>query len=424
MPQTCCGSSAHLGTVFSLPISGLLCDRFGWPSVFYAFGALGCVWFVLWMLMVHNTPEEHPRISYVEREYIQGELRREGTTGKAGFLSAVPYLCICSPSPGRVPVSSALPVYLFPLSRQGSCQQCLTCVSVPPSPGRVPVSSALPVYLFPLSRQGSCQQCLTCVSVPPLQAGFLSAVPYLCICSPSPGRVPVSSALPVYLFPLSRQGSCQQCLTCVSVPPLQAGFLSAVPYLCICSPSPGRVPVSSALPVYLFPLSRQGSCQQCLTCVSVPPLQAGFLSAVPYLCICSPSPGRVPVSSALPVYLFPLSRQGSCQQCLTCVSVPPLQAGFLSAVPYLCIWLVIISGGQLADFLRENKFLSTTAVRKVFNCFVRPICRQREKAYRAAQRASFTTAFQPGMEWGEERFVLGREAEAAVWIEFGWIGRE
>ncbi|CAH1248088.1 SLC17A5 [Branchiostoma lanceolatum] len=481
-------SGAHLGTVFSLPISGLLCDRFGWPSVFYAFGALGCVWFVLWMLMVHNTPEEHPRISYVEREYIQGELRREGTTGKnssipwltfatsapvwaivlshfsnnwgfytlltdlptymkeillfdltqAGFLSAVPYLCICSPSPGRVPVSSALPVYLFPLYRQGSCQQCLTCVSVPPlqsgflsavpylcicspspvrvpvssalpvylfplssqgscqqcltcvsvpplqagflsavpylcicspSPGRVPVSSALPVYLFPLSRQGSCQQCLTCVSVPPLQSGFLSAVPYLCICSPSPVRVPVSSALPVYLFPLSRQGSCQQCLTCVSVPPLQSGFLSAVPYLCICSPSPVRVPVSSALPVYLFPLSSQGSCQQCLTCVSVPPLQAGFLSAVPYLCICSPSPGRVPVSSALPVYLFPLSRQGSCQQCLTCVSVPPLQSGFLSAVPYLCIWLVIISGGQLADFLRENKFLSTTAVRKVFNCF-------------------------------------------------------
>lgn len=29
---------------------------------------------------------------------------------------------------------------------------------------------------------------------------------------------------------------------------------------------------------------------------------------------------------------------------------------------------VVLMGGQLADYLRSNKILSTTAVRKIFNC--------------------------------------------------------
>ncbi|XP_048729076.1 sialin-like isoform X2 [Ostrea edulis] len=34
-------------------------------------GALGCVWFVIWMLIVHDTPAQHPGISKEEREYIE-----------------------------------------------------------------------------------------------------------------------------------------------------------------------------------------------------------------------------------------------------------------------------------------------------------------------------------------------------------------
>ena len=39
-------AGAHMGTVVSLPLTGLLCDAFGWQFVFYAFGALGVIWFV------------------------------------------------------------------------------------------------------------------------------------------------------------------------------------------------------------------------------------------------------------------------------------------------------------------------------------------------------------------------------------------
>ncbi|ESO83132.1 hypothetical protein LOTGIDRAFT_133858 [Lottia gigantea] len=72
-------SGAQLGTVISMPISGLLCDygfAGGWPSVFYVFGALGCIWVFFWMFIVYDHPSKHPRISKSERLYI------ESTTGK------------------------------------------------------------------------------------------------------------------------------------------------------------------------------------------------------------------------------------------------------------------------------------------------------------------------------------------------------
>lgn len=44
------------------------------------------------------------------------------------------------------------------------------------------------------------------------------------------------------------------------------------------------------------------------------------------------------------------------------------QVGFLSAVPHLVMTIVVPIGGQLADYLRTHKILSTTAVRKIMNC--------------------------------------------------------
>ena len=50
----------------------------------------------------------------------------------------------------------------------------------------------------------------------------------------------------------------------------------------------------------------------------------------------------------------------------TCVCV--CQSGTLSALPHLVMTLVVPVGGHLADTLRRRKILSTTAVRKIFNC--------------------------------------------------------
>lgn len=63
-------SGAQAGTVISLPISGYLCDKWGWESVFYVFGTLGVIWWVLWTYLVYDSPSIHPTIHPVERRFI------------------------------------------------------------------------------------------------------------------------------------------------------------------------------------------------------------------------------------------------------------------------------------------------------------------------------------------------------------------
>uniref|UniRef100_A0A8C0YAZ3 Solute carrier family 17 member 8 n=2 Tax=Cyprinus carpio TaxID=7962 RepID=A0A8C0YAZ3_CYPCA len=47
---------------------------------------------------------------------------------------------------------------------------------------------------------------------------------------------------------------------------------------------------------------------------------------------------------------------------------PISKVGILSAVPHMVMTIIVPIGGQLADFLRSRKILSTTTVRKIMNC--------------------------------------------------------
>lgn len=67
----------YAGTVVAMPSSGLLASAYGWESVFYVFGAIGCVWLVLWMVIVRSGPDKDRFCSDNEREYIQ---KRIGTS--------------------------------------------------------------------------------------------------------------------------------------------------------------------------------------------------------------------------------------------------------------------------------------------------------------------------------------------------------
>jgi len=60
------------GVVVGMLMSGVLCDygfAGGWPSVFYVFGIIGCVWSAAWFLLCYDSPATHPRISTAERQY-------------------------------------------------------------------------------------------------------------------------------------------------------------------------------------------------------------------------------------------------------------------------------------------------------------------------------------------------------------------
>ncbi|XP_055531707.1 sialin [Wyeomyia smithii] len=73
----------YAGTVVSMPLSGIFAQAFGWESVFYIFGAIGCVWFLAWSFMIKTSPEVDPWISSEEKKYILSSLNRvEGTSEK------------------------------------------------------------------------------------------------------------------------------------------------------------------------------------------------------------------------------------------------------------------------------------------------------------------------------------------------------
>ncbi|XP_036402681.1 sialin [Megalops cyprinoides] len=70
-------AGAQLGTVVALPLSGEICYYLDWTYVFYVFGAIGLLWFVLWAFLVSSTPDAHRTISDQERLYITSSLKKE-----------------------------------------------------------------------------------------------------------------------------------------------------------------------------------------------------------------------------------------------------------------------------------------------------------------------------------------------------------
>jgi len=67
-------SGSYVGTVISLPVSGLLAQNYGWPSIFYTFGIVALIWTVLWLSTIGESPGEDNRIAEDEINYITSSL--------------------------------------------------------------------------------------------------------------------------------------------------------------------------------------------------------------------------------------------------------------------------------------------------------------------------------------------------------------
>lgn len=64
-------SGIPLGTVAALLLTPAIVVAWGWPMVFYAFGALGFLWYGLWHVFATDTPESHPTIHPSETHFIR-----------------------------------------------------------------------------------------------------------------------------------------------------------------------------------------------------------------------------------------------------------------------------------------------------------------------------------------------------------------
>ncbi len=76
-------SGSYVGNVFALELGGYLCvSGFagGWGSIFYIFGIIGIVWFILLMVLASDSPTNHKFIGLREREYINKSINTKGSS--------------------------------------------------------------------------------------------------------------------------------------------------------------------------------------------------------------------------------------------------------------------------------------------------------------------------------------------------------
>lgn len=88
----------NMGTVVTMPLAGILCRSTlmgGWPSAFYVVGIFGCLWFLLWCLLVTDSPVNHPYITESEIKYITSNQRIEQNVE----LPPIPWLKILKSVP-------------------------------------------------------------------------------------------------------------------------------------------------------------------------------------------------------------------------------------------------------------------------------------------------------------------------------------
>jgi MFS transporter, ACS family, hexuronate transporter len=65
-------AGSNVGVIVAPLIVPILISHFDWPWAFYLTGAMGLVWLALW-ISLYWPPDQHPRLSSAEREYIQSD---------------------------------------------------------------------------------------------------------------------------------------------------------------------------------------------------------------------------------------------------------------------------------------------------------------------------------------------------------------
>lgn len=90
------GSS--IGVAITYPIFGFIMKNSCWENVFHFCGIVGLIWYILWAYFVYDSPDHHPRIHPVEKDYILNSLGSTVIRGRKTNL-AVPWKAILTSRP-------------------------------------------------------------------------------------------------------------------------------------------------------------------------------------------------------------------------------------------------------------------------------------------------------------------------------------
>lgn len=91
-------SGIPIGTVFALIVTPVIVEYLGWEWAFYLFGIVGVFWYVAWQRVVTTTPDEHPRISDEEKQWLADNAPASGNVEEQvsiwQFLKSAPLWAI------------------------------------------------------------------------------------------------------------------------------------------------------------------------------------------------------------------------------------------------------------------------------------------------------------------------------------------
>ncbi|KAG1672683.1 Vesicular glutamate transporter 3 [Nymphon striatum] len=60
----------YTGTLIAMSVSAYIIKWSGWNTVYYIYGSFGVLWYILWVFVSSESPEDHPFITEKERAYI------------------------------------------------------------------------------------------------------------------------------------------------------------------------------------------------------------------------------------------------------------------------------------------------------------------------------------------------------------------
>ena len=73
-------SACNIGTAITMPMASAIISGISWKAVFYIQGSFVLIWFVFWVLLVYDTPEQHRFITAEERDFIVTAIGEEGSS--------------------------------------------------------------------------------------------------------------------------------------------------------------------------------------------------------------------------------------------------------------------------------------------------------------------------------------------------------
>ena len=91
-----------------LTISGILASNYGWECTFYVWGTFGIIWSLFWICLVYDSPNDHPRISEDERNYINSNVHKGYQVSSDETLPRAPILEMLTSVPVIANIVTAL----------------------------------------------------------------------------------------------------------------------------------------------------------------------------------------------------------------------------------------------------------------------------------------------------------------------------